>query len=321
MQVLIAEDDDISRMLLQTAVELFGHTCLVAEDGAQAWEIFQNSTVDVVISDRGMPGMDGIELCRRIRQTPRRGYTYFMFLTALDEQQQLLVGIGVGADDYLTKPLNYDDLHVRLLVAARVTALHQQLAKQQDELERLNAQLFAQARCDPLTQLGNRLRLREDLEVLAGQVVRYSHRYCAVLCDVDHFKGYNDHYGHLAGDTVLRTVADTIGRSTRAGDLVYRYGGEEFLLILPEQSLWSAVSAAERTRQAVEQLGLAHAGKTPVGAVTISAGVAMLEPNSGVTIHDWLRNADTALYRAKAAGRNRVVPFEDVCEPPETSQE
>jgi two-component system, cell cycle response regulator len=320
MHILLAEDDAVMQIIVHTAVEQLGHTCLVASDGVQAWELFKNNAVDVLISDRSMPGMDGIELCRRVRQTLRPGYTYFIFLTMLDEQQQLLAGIEMGADDYLTKPLNYADLHMRLLVAARVTALHQQLAAQQQALERLNAQLFAQARHDPLTHLGNRLRLREDLEVLAGQVERYRHGYCAVMCDVDSFKAYNDHYGHLAGDGVLQAVATTLAESCRAGDLVYRYGGEEFLLILPEQSLASAMLAAERSRQAVEQLGLVHAAKTPAGVVTISAGVAMLEPDSGQTISDWLRDADTALYRAKAAGRNCVMSFEDAYQPAEKGQ-
>src|SRR6266496_5450448 len=168
MQILIAEDDAVSRIILHTVVEQFGHTCLVAENGAQAWELFQNNAVEVVISDRLMPGMDGIELCRRIRQTPQSKYTYFIFLTVLGEQQQLLAGIEMGADDYLTKPLNHDDLRVRLLVAARITALHRQLAVQQTELERLNGQLFLQAHRDPLTQLGNRLQLHEDLDMLTG---------------------------------------------------------------------------------------------------------------------------------------------------------
>lgn len=307
MRILIAEDDAVSRIILQAAVAQFGHDCLVAEDGAQAWDLFRGSDVDVVISDRRMPGMDGIELCRRIRQAPQRRYTYFIFLTALGEQQQLLAGIAMGADDYLTKPLNHDDLRLRLIVAARITALHQQLAEQQIDLERLNAQLFAQARRDPLTQLGNRLQLQEDLAMLAGQMERYGHRYCAVMCDVDHFKGYNDHYGHLAGDAVLRVVGSTIAQNCRAGDLAYRYGGEEFLMILPEQSLTDCMIAAERTRQAVERLGLAHIAKTPTGVVTISAGVAVLEPNTRLTIAAWLHEADSALYRAKAAGRNCVV--------------
>jgi two-component system, cell cycle response regulator len=309
MRILIAEDDAVSRIILQAAVEQFGHACLVSEDGAHAWELFQNNDVDVVISDRCMPGMDGIELCRRIRQASRYGYTYFIFLTALGEQQQLLAGIEMGADDYLTKPLNHDDLGVRLMVAKRITALHHQLAQQQEELERLNIQLFAQARRDPLTQVGNRLQLREDLDELAGQVARYGHRYAAVMCDVDYFKVYNDYYGHLAGDAVLQAVAQAMAESCRSADAVYRYGGEEFLMILPEQSLASATSAAERTRQAVEQLGVAHAAKTPAGVVTISAGVAVLEPGTGKSIHDWLRNADTALYNAKTAGRNCVMWF------------
>jgi two-component system cell cycle response regulator len=311
MRILIAEDDAVSRIILQTAVEQSGHDCLVTEDGAQAWDLFQSSDVDVVISDRRMPGMDGIELCRRIRQASQRGYTYFIFLTALGEQHQLLAGIEIGADDYLTKPLSLDDLRLRLLVAARITALHQQLAAQQIDLERLNAQLFAQARRDPLTQLGNRLQLQEDLAILTGQMERYGHCYSAVMCDVDHFKAYNDHYGHLAGDAVLQTVGRAIAQSCRSGDRVYRYGGEEFLLILPQQSLADSMLAAERTRQAVEQLRLAHVAATPAGIVTISAGVAALKSGTGQAVEAWLRTADRALYRAKVAGRNCVMPADD----------
>ncbi len=319
MRILIAEDDAVSRIILQAAVETFGHDCLVTEDGAQAWNQFQRCDVDVVISDRLMPGMDGIELCRRIRQTPQSKYTYFIFLTTLGEQNHLLAGIEMGADDYLTKPLNHDDLRVRLLVAARITALHRQLAVQQTELERLNGQLFLQAHRDPLTQLGNRLQLHEDLDMLTGNLARYHHSYCAVLCDIDYFKAYNDHYGHLAGDAVLQAVATAITTSCRAGDLVYRYGGEEFLLILPEQSMASATTAIERTRQAVERLGLEHVRNTSAGVVTISAGVAALRPDIGKTVHDGLRDADIALYRAKAAGRNCVMVAEDQCEPQEKS--
>ncbi|MEO7908976.1 MAG: diguanylate cyclase [Roseiflexaceae bacterium] len=310
MRILIAEDDAVSRIILQTAVTQLGHDCLVGEDGVQAWLLFQDSDVDVVISDRRMPGMDGIELCRLIRQAPQHRYPYFIFLTALGEQQQLLAGIEMGADDYLIKPLNLADLQIRLVVAARITALHRQLAEQHVAMEHLNTQLFAQARRDPLTQLGNRLQLREDLDRLAGHEEHYRRRYCAVMCDVDHFKTYNDHYGHPAGDAVLRAVADTIAQSCRAGDLVYRYGGEEFLLILPEQSLAVATIVSERMRVAVERLGLAHITKTPAGVVTISAGIAALEPSTGQTIEAWLRAADSALYHAKAAGRNRVVPAE-----------
>ena len=311
MRILIAEDEPVSRTILREAVKQLGHECLVAEDGRRAWELFQRAEVDVVISDRRMPGIDGIELCRLLRQHPHGGYTYFIFLTALSEKADLLAGITAGADDYLAKPLDLEDLQVRLIVAARITALHRQLAEQTTTLELLNTRLFEQARHDALTQLGNRLRLKEDLERMSGWGERYGHSFCAVMCDVDHFKAYNDHYGHLAGDHVLRTVAQTIAQECRSGDLAYRYGGEEFLILLPEQRLVDALRAAERLRQAIERLALPHAAKSQVGVVTISAGVAELKPGADRSFETWLQNADAALYRAKNHGRNRVVAFSD----------
>ena len=308
MKILVAEDDAVSRMILQRAVQRLGHDVLAAEDGKAAWDLYrETSDVDVIISDWMMPGADGLELCRRIRTAEKRdgqGYTYFIFLTALGDRKHLLQGLESGADDYLSKPLDRDDLGVRLTSALRVTDLHRRLAFQNEELERLNRMLFEQSRTDPLTSLGNRLSLREDLEVLRDRAERYGHRYAVVLCDVDHFKAYNDRYGHLAGDDVLRRVAATISSSLRAGDSAYRYGGEEFLMILPEQRTEAALATADRLRRAVEDLGIPHAGGTPLGVVTISGGVAT---SVGVEDADaLLKAADTALYAAKKAGRNRV---------------
>ena len=169
MKILIAEDDLVSRTILKRAVEKFGHECLAAEDGEKAWELYRESSgVDVIISDWMMPGMDGLELCRLIRNEERDEYTYFIFLTALGDKDHLLMGLEAGADDYLGKPLDRDELQVRLISASRVTALHRRLAYQNSELERLNRKLFNQSREDPLTHLGNRLRLHEELEVLHG---------------------------------------------------------------------------------------------------------------------------------------------------------
>ncbi len=310
MRILIAEDDAVPRMILKMAIEQFGHECLIAEDGSMAWDIYQNTAVNVIISDRVMPGMDGLELCRRVRQTPGSGYTYFIFLTALGEKEQLLAGIQAGADDYLVKPFDPEELRVRLLVASRITALHQQLDEQWVELERLNKELFEQGRRDPLTHLGNRLRLMEDLPVVAGRAERYGQHYAALMCDLDSFKSYNDHYGHLAGDEVLRRVAQTISETQRCGDAAYRFGGEEFIIILPEQSLDGARVAGERLRRGVEGLALPHVSKSPPGIVTLSIGVAMLEPGDYKATHLWLKRADEALYRAKQAGRNRVADGE-----------
>jgi two-component system cell cycle response regulator len=311
MHVLIADGDAESRGILQAAVEQTGHHCLVAADGAQAWEFFQTTQVDVVLSNQSLPEIDGGELCRRIRQTSRAGYTYFIFLAARDEQKDLLQSTQADADDYLATPLDQDELNVRLSVAARIIALYRQLAEQQAQLDWLNRQLLTQSRRDPLTQLGNRLRLHEDLEMLAGRIVRYGQSYCAALCDIDNFKEYNEQYGHLAGDEALQSVASAIARNSRSGDMIYRYGGETFLLILPEQSSASASIAMDRLRRAIESLGIDQVTPEAAGLITISAGVAALEPNTNKTVQEWLGQAETALARAKAAGRNCVVVYTD----------
>ena len=318
MRVLIAEDDPVSRLVLQRSIVALGHDCLVAGDGDEAWALFQQAQragqgpADVVISDWMMPGLDGIELCRRVRGNGGEGYTYFILLTALGDKAHLRTGLEAGADDYLTKPLDRDDLQLRLIAATRVTSLYRQLAAQKAELEQLNRQLAGQARTDALTGLGNRFQLWEDLNALHGRVERYGHQYAVALCDVDRFKLYNDTYGHLAGDEVLRRVAGVLGGGCRQGDTAYRYGGEEFLLLLPEQPLEGAVIAMERLRQAIEQLAILHAANPPAGVVTISAGITALLPRERQDVEALLRKADAALYRAKELGRNRVVVDESL---------
>lgn len=307
MRVLIAEDDFVPRTILRLSVEALGHECLVAEDGEQAWELYRNtSEVDAIVSDWMMSGGDGLELCRRVRAEEREGYTYFIFLTSLSDKEHLIRGIEAGADDYLSKPLDKDELQVRLISASRVTSLHRQLAEKNGELEKLNLKLHDQSRNDPLTGLGNRLRMREDLESLRGRIERYGHAYCAVLCDVDFFKNYNDHYGHPAGDEVLRRVAGIIASHCRSGDSAYRYGGEEFLVVLPEQDLEAGRPFAERLRRSVEELAISHE-KSPQGVVTISAGLAALNVNGHDSGEASLQEADAALYGAKESGRNRVM--------------
>lgn len=311
MRVLIAEDDAVSRVILNRAIEKFGHECLTAEDGAEAWDLYQKTPeIDVVISDWMMPGMDGLELCRRVRETETPWYTFFVFLTALGDKEHLLEGMHAGADDYLAKPLDREQLQVRLIAASRVTSLHRKLAEQNSELERLNRELFITSRRDPLTLLGNRLRLREDLEALSAQAERYGHSYCAVLFDIDYFKPYNDTYGHLAGDEVLKKVAAVAEKTVRKGDTVYRYGGEEFLAILPEQPIESAAQVAERLRRGVEALAVPHAARKPPQMVTVSLGLAVLNPGEKKSVETFLREADEALYRAKEAGRNSVAIYE-----------
>ena len=248
MKILVADDDPTSRLIAQTALRSLGHECHTVTDGAQAWDAFRSRRPDVVISDWMMPGLTGLQLCRNIRAQAAGHYAYFIMVSSQGALDEILEGMSAGADDYLVKPLDPDDLQARLIAAARVTALHRQLAHQRTELEGLNHELTAIARRDPLTGLGNRRALQEDLDVLEARVSRYGHSYCMALLDVDHFKSYNDTYGHQAGDQILQTVAAQLKDQARGGDALYRYGGEEFLCIFPEQSLATGTQAVQRMR-------------------------------------------------------------------------
>ena len=307
MRILIVDDSPTPRLILRRELEGLGHECLVAEDGNQALETFRSCAPDVIVSDWMMPGMDGDELCRRVRSDPTAPYVYFILLTSLDDPASVIRGMEAGADDHLAKTFRRDDLQTRLIAAERVSALHHRLAAQQAELERLNAILRQDSRRDHLTGLGNRLRQDEDLALLASRADRYGQGFSVVLFDVDRFKAYNDTAGHPAGDEVLRTVAGALAQQCRTGDTVYRYGGEELLAVLPEQDLQGAAIAAERMRQAVESLAVEHPGLGPKpSVVTVSGGVASYSDEDGGDVGSLLKRADEMLYKAKNGGRNRI---------------
>jgi PleD family two-component response regulator len=239
MRILVVDDEPISRLLVQAAVDWLGHQWIAADDGEAAWRCFSHDKPDVLITDLMMPGVDGLELCRRVRANAQTSYTYIILVTVLGDRQDIVRGMDAGADDYLVKPLQLFDLQARLIAAQRVTDLHA-------ELDRHRAQLAHLARHDPLTGLSNRRSLDEDLEVLHARSQRYGRGFALAMCDIDRFKTYNDTHGHQAGDQALRAVAATIVGEVRGGDGVYRYGGEEFLLVLPEQTLDTALVAVER---------------------------------------------------------------------------
>jgi two-component system cell cycle response regulator len=312
MKILIADDSPAQRLALQRAVEALGHDCVPAEDGERAWQLYESGDPDVVISDWVMPGIEGVELCRRIREAGRR-YCYLILLTSLDEKRHVMRGMEVGADDYLTKPLDTDELEARLASATRVTALHSRLADQQTELERLNRELAELARRDPLMGIGNRMRMHEDLEQIESDLDRNGKGYSILLCDIDNFKSYNDANGHQRGDDVLRAVAGAFAEATRGEDAVYRYGGEEILVLVRSDIPSVPANAAERLRSKVEGLALPRdaAGE---GVVTISVGAAVRRAGDEGA-EDAVRRADAALYRAKAEGRNRVVADDAVPAP------
>jgi diguanylate cyclase (GGDEF)-like protein len=307
LKVIAADDDLDMREALAAAVEGFGLSCLLARDGLEAWEMHLANRADIILSDWKMPRMSGIDLCRKVRASDLpNAYTHFIFVTGNDDKAHLVEGMHAGADDYIAKPLDLDELEVRLEAARRVVTLNRELRENNNLLRRDSERSFAAARTDALTCASNRLALGEDLQALAARVARYRHRYCAALSDVDEFKAYNDHFGHLAGDEALRRVARAIHGGLRRGDSFYRFGGEEFLVILPEQTLAEAAAGMGRIRQEVENLKIPHAPSAGRPFLTISTGISALGSESSSSFDTWLERSDLALYSAKALGRNRV---------------
>jgi two-component system cell cycle response regulator len=302
LKVLVVEGDRAARASLQHEVMAVGHRCAAAADGLEAWEIHEAHRADVILCDWSTPRLSGAELCARTRARAGEPYTYFVALAGLSGNPHFAEGMAAGADDYMRTPVDAGELAARLASAGRVLGLHQRFAAKDLALRRDSQRNFEAARLDPLTGVANRRQLTEDLAVILGTPYRLHHS--VALCDIDGFKLYNDRFEHQAGDEALRDVASAVRQALRHEDTVYRYGGEEFLVILRDHRLEAAVRAMERVRLAVEGLGIAHPDG-PAGVVTISVGVAELAPEVAST-EEWVHRADSALYRAKAAGKNRV---------------
>ncbi|MGO8862236.1 MAG: diguanylate cyclase [Acidimicrobiales bacterium] len=307
MRILIADDDVTSRLELTAMASRLGHECLVANDGSTAWELLSSERIDVLLTDWMMPGLNGPELCRRVRDDLRSRYVYIVLITVLDQCVQVLEGMGAGADDYLVKPIDPFALQTRLVAASRVTAVHRQLVDSQAQLKRANRELLSLSLTDTLTGLGNRRRMEEDMMRAHARALRIGRTYGIALLDIDHFKLYNDHYGHQAGDEALRQVARCLHRASRADESIYRYGGEEFLVLLPDCGVDDVVATAERIRRAVTEMAIPHEARpTSPSVVTLSGGVTHWSPGSVLSVPDLLLQADEALFRAKSAGRDCV---------------
>jgi len=300
MKVLVVEDGRTTRMMLRSAVEGLGHECLTAADGTEAWELFRSQGADVIISDWLMPGIEGPELCRLVRAHPGP-YTYFVLLTAFGDRSHAMEGMQAGADDYLSKQLDVNDLQLRLIAAERVTALHKKLAEQ-------DARLRSLAEFDQLTQLANRHKSTEMATQLMALARRQSQPVSVVLVDVDHFKLVNDRHGHATGDEVLRRLGAILKRSFRDEDVVARWGGEEFVVVMYAMGVGDGVARLYRVLEAVRREVFVGAENAEFN-IAFSAGVAEY-PRHGLDLESLYRAADEALYRAKEAGRGRVFAAE-----------
>jgi len=308
VKILIADDDPISLKLLQkTLSETVDVDVVLARNGKEAWASLHRDFAPLAIADWMMPEMDGLELCRKIRQTDFGRYVYTILLTARDDQSDIVEGLNAGADDYIRKPFDPHELQLRIKAGLRIVRLEEELAHKNGQLQFLNAKLEELARVDPVMKIGNRNSFYEAIDRLHSQSLRYGRSYGLLICDIDHFKLFNDTRGHQAGDCVLYDVAQAIRNNIRTGDEVFRYGGEELVVLLPEQTDVGAINSAQRICDAVRKLGLAHP-KSDEKVVTISIGAATSNPSAHV-LCDWkdiLEKADQSLYRAKAEGRNRV---------------
>jgi diguanylate cyclase (GGDEF)-like protein len=307
LDVLVVDDEDGARTALCAATRALGHRCRLASSGLEALRLHEDQRADVIVSDWRMVGMDGMELCRRVRALDVGTYTYLLFTSGHASKRDFVEAVRAGADDCLPKPIDIDDLEARLIAAARVVTAYRTLAERNIDLRNDSRALFRAARVDPLTGIANRLRLEEDLEALQAHVSRYGQRVSVAMCDIDAFKRYNDHYGHLAGDEALRRIAHAMRKSLRRADHVYRYGGEEFLVVLPEQTPDDAAAAMNRVRSAVEGLGIVHAPGAMHPVVTVSIGLAPIEREGSRSVQAAITGADRALYRAKAAGGNHLA--------------
>jgi two-component system cell cycle response regulator len=316
MTILIAEDDPVSSIILSRSLEGFPEEVLIAKDGAEAWRLVQaREDVRVIISDWMMPGIDGIELCRRVRALADRPYVYFILLTARAYREDRLAGLGAGADDFLTKPLDRAELIARVNVARRLLATQEELRARSEQLERLhvelqrrNEQLAELANSDGLTSLKNHRYFRQALEMAVSFANRHEQPLSLLMLDVDQFKSYNDTFGHPAGDEILCSLARVLREAVRDHDQVARYGGEEFVLILPSTSAEGGRVIGERLRTAIGRF------PWPLRPITASIGIAttcadVLTPAAVLDL------ADRALYHSKAHGRNRVTHAEDLDDP------
>ena len=290
MKILIAEDDTTTRLIFGATLRKMGHTVTAAEDGGKAWKAWQQEEYSLLISDWIMPDIDGLELCKRIRAQPGLQYTYIILLTSMDGKGSYLEGMDAGADDFITKPFDEEQLAARLRVAERIIALHQKL--------------HIQATHDHLTGVWNRAAIMNHLGGEVERAGRHSTPIGVIITDLDHFKRINDTYGHPAGDAVLQEAARRMQLALRPYDRLGRYGGEEFLIIASGCDLSQTVALAERIRSFMSTVPVKDQFNEIF--VTVSLGIAIGSGQAGEDVGALVAIADEALYRAKKAGRNRV---------------
>jgi two-component system cell cycle response regulator len=300
--ILLAEDDPVTRMLMTRFLKKAGYDVDAVSDGAEAFDKMMKRYYPILVSDWEMPGMDGVALCKAVRNMQLDGYVYALLLTARDAKEHIIAGLEAGADDYLVKPVHEPELIARLNTGRRILALEHSLraANQRNRVLSIT---------DDLTGAYNRRYLMEQLPREVERCRRYAYPLSVIMCDIDHFKRVNDEQGHSAGDDVLQQFMGRVQQSIRSNsDWIARYGGEEFLLVLPETGYAAGVMVAEKVRSIVGSAPFS----TRVGEIRVTAsfGVAATGPDGPdllLRVDGLIKAADQCLYRSKQEGRDRTT--------------
>ncbi len=301
MKILIAEDDLISSKILQKNLLNWGYYVVTASTGAEAWQALQDEELRMALLDWMMPGMDGIEVCRKIRRRRKFKYTYIIILSAKDRKQDIITGLSSGADDYMSKPVNFLELRARLQTGRRIIDLEDKLLFVQNQLKDIASR-------DSLTKVWNRSETSRFLSEELDRGHREGVPTGVILLDVDHFKRINDFYGHDIGDQALLQIVSRIKKKIRKSDRIGRYGGDEIIVILPRCSSSEVAMIAERVRLSVAGKGI----KTELDTVplTISVGCASTDVTGIISSEKFIKVADGALLKAKRQGRDCIVVAE-----------
>lgn len=300
MKILIADDEKVGRKVLAKQLQSWGHEVILAQNGLEAFQLFQEHDARMIITDWMMPKLDGPGLCARIRETEKdsENLCFIILLTSKDSSEDLACGIKAGANDFITKPFHPLELQARLTNGQRILHL-------QAELQRKKLEADVLARTDGLTHLMNRRAMLDTMRKDEDRMRREQRPLGIVMIDLDHFKAVNDNYGHALGDEVLRGASECFASTIRGGDYVGRWGGEEFLITLPGADIIQCAEVAERCRAQLAAMRFSTPGGAPL-QVTASFGTASAEGVDRVELLDLVEQADRALYWAKGAGRNLV---------------
>ncbi len=308
MKILLVDDSRSARQLTAAYLADMGHPAVEAADGNAALALYQQDRPDLVLLDVEMPVMDGYTLAKEIRQNDHDHWVPIIFLSGRVADEDIERGIEAGGDDYITKPVSPIVLRAKLHAMQRITDMRKRLLQVSDELQDANRALVKLSSLDGLTNILNRRSFDAALEVEWHRGMRTGRPLALILGDVDYFKRFNDTYGHDSGDKCLRAVAGALSKAARrASDMVARYGGEEFVILMTDTSEQSAMQIGDRVLEAVRNLQIPHIGSKTADHVTMSLGVSTCLPTLSMAPQDLIRAADSALYQAKADGRNRAL--------------